>query len=530
MKPTWIAGALVLMTSTAAHAQVCEPTQISTSLQYLRRLSIDLRHRIPSGDEAMTVVAETDVPDALIDDLLASPEFTETMQLYVRDLLWGELRQGLNQGYFSIVYPNATFASPAYWNPFARSRHYRGGNGFVSCKDEPAEFDANGRPITTPGPQPNSVQEGWIDVIPYWDTSTTVRVCAFDASEVEVSSTGRDCGTNEAFNEPECGCGPNLRYCQTFDPVRGISTTQMINDAMYDQVDRLVARILTEGRPFSDLLTIDELELNGPLAHYLRYQTGTSQGALHSAADQGFTVPQIPFDQANDWQPVVTQSGYRHSGVLSTMFFLLKFQSNRSRANRFYNAFLCQYFQAPQGGLPDPSDPCNDEPNLNERCGCSYCHAALEPASAYWGRWAERGILPLTNAQYPTTDPACESAPFPPHCRDFYFTEAGHPDEAPYVGMLSAYVFADPYVNNIEDGPAALASQAVDSGQFAECTVRRLWTRFVARPPTFGETDLVQSMTGDFVSSGYDVRSLVKAIVKTPQYAEGAYCGLEEAE
>ena len=37
-----------------------------------------------------------------------------------------------------------------------------------------------------------------------------------------------------------------------------------------------------------------------------------------------------------------------------TMFDLgILNESNRGRANRFYNAFLCQPFQPPDGGIPN---------------------------------------------------------------------------------------------------------------------------------------------------------------------------------
>src|SRR5262249_21684828 len=156
-----------------------------------------------------------------------------------------------------------------------------------------------------------------------------------------------------------------------------------------------------------------------------------------------YPIPAIAFTDKDNWQKVDRLT--RHAGVLTMPAYLLKFQSNRGRANRFYNAFMCQHFEAPPGGLPAATDECNSEPDLTERCGCKYCHVAVEPAASHWGRWAEAGVAPLNEVEFPQYKPECAgpNALRNAVCRRLYFTSPATAKEEPFRGMLMSYVFAD---------------------------------------------------------------------------------------
>ena len=76
-----ILGALVAMLSVSVlcvpsvYAQVCSPKQHQTELQYLRRLSLDLRGEMPSVKELKAVVEQGHVTEAMIDNMLSSTGF-----------------------------------------------------------------------------------------------------------------------------------------------------------------------------------------------------------------------------------------------------------------------------------------------------------------------------------------------------------------------------------------------------------------------------------------------------------------------
>ena len=62
-------------------------------------------------------------------------------------------------------------------------------------------------------------------------------------------------------------------------------------------------------------------------------------------------------------------------------------------------------------------------------------------------------------------------------------------EEEPFRGMLNSYVFrTGEDIERIEQGPSRLAQESIDSGRFAGCTVRRMWTHFMRREPTLDES------------------------------------------
>jgi hypothetical protein len=264
------------------------------------------------------------------------------------------------------------------------------------------------------------------------------------------------------------------------------------------------------------------MELNGPIVHWLENQTQTSLGLIPAAPVQNYPIPDLAFAEP-DW--VQVERGRRHAGVLSMPGYLVKFQSNRGRANRFYNAFLCQHFES-SNPLPPANDPCHLEPDLTKRCGCKDCHTTLEPAAGHWGRWAEGGLLPLEEPTFPTYNPACvtgSSGRASALCGLFYFTQRDvtNPEtDQQYVGLLKPYVYASEETEqNIEAGPEKIAEEAVESGAFAACTVRHMWNRFMSRDPTVDEEEEIDALAQDFATD-YSLKRLIEQLVTRREYVE----------
>ncbi|MBI4816483.1 MAG: DUF1585 domain-containing protein [Deltaproteobacteria bacterium] len=510
-----------------AHAQVCEPNQTQDALQYLRRLSLDLRGRLPSIDELGSVVTNDQVDPGMIDAMLASAEFLEQARRYHTALLWLNLDQVLanNVAILADTAEGRGARDGIYWVRAAiRSTAYRGGQ--VKCLDEPARFDSvTGAILTTVDPvDPNLHREGWVLVRPYWAPDTEIKVCAFDA---QANATALDDRGNSVdcrlSRERGCGCGPNLDWCHSgFAP----NTTTIINQAMVEQTHRFIERVIAEDRPYTEVVTGTDVEINGPLVHYFRNLALQGGNNLFATPETNYTLPELSFADES-W--VASELGTRHSGILTLPAYLTKFQSNRGRANRFYNAFLCTHFAPPAGGLPSADDECHQEPDLTKRCGCQYCHIRLEPAASHWGRWSEAGVAPLNETEFPELRETCvvPSGRRPGQvCRRFYLTEALYPSEQPFLGKLLPYVFADEdRKQRIQEGPRKWASEAVESGAFASCAVRNLWTSFMGREAEVIDEEVVGALATEFSTGGYRFRALVKALVTRPEYVEGSRFG-----
>jgi hypothetical protein len=534
-----IAGGLLLAHLSAARAQTCEPGSPQDALQYLRRLSLDLRGRVPDYSEFQTVAMAGSIDPSMIDQMIASPDFLHQMENFHRDMFWTNITdQRLAQVAWSLRPPATTGAYPApayYIASQIRQLKYRGAQ--VACLDQPAQFSPTGNILTTTttvmdpmGNPTTALQEGWVMVSPYWAPATQVKVCAFDAqSAMNVLDPATNKMVNCSLNPSSalCGCGPNLNWCES----RADNTTLTILSSMDKQLLMFANDIVAHDRPYTDLLTAQDMYINGPIVHFLRYQYfAAGANGIIASPRQSYNIPDLTFDQVDNWVKV-TRTG-NEAGVETMPAYLLKFQSDRGRANRFYNAFFGRYYQAgtlPSNGMQEQGCD-NTNPDITKRCFCRDCHAGaegVESLAAYFGRLGEASLVPLTQDANPANDPTC-SASTRPSCVRFYITQrdiVGMTDSPlqPYLGWLRTYAFADDTRKaHIEAGPAALASYVIgNNNTFAQAIAWRLWTRFMGHAPVDADQNLIVQLAQDF-ANGYQIKALIKAIVISPQYVEAS--------
>lgn len=520
--------ALLSLTVSPAQAQVCEEQDTQSALQYLRRASLDLRGHLPTVDELNSVVTNQAIDPAIIDSMVDSDEFLTALREYHRDLLWVNVtNQRLTQNTWLLATSRRGNVRDIYYVPgFARANSYRGAQ--ISCQNKPQSELGYDAVTGLPNTETTALgeQEGYVEVQPYWAPDTTIKVCAFDAQDNLQGNNmaGRPVDCNRSVTTKNCGCGPNLQWCHG-----GNLTQGYITRSWNEQMFRFIDNIVSNDRPYTDVLTAKDMEINGPISGYFRNLWSAGQAQLLSYPVQNYDMPEIPFNEIDTWQTV--ERGVRHAGILTMPGFLVKFQSDRGRANRFYNAFLCQDFQAPEGGLPASDDDCHNEPNLSKRCGCKYCHQSLEPAAAHWGRWVEAGVAPMNEDLFPKFNPEClqPGANRNLNCRRFYLLQAQHPDEEAYEGTLLSYVFAEAQTEtNITEGPIAIAQTAIESGAFASCTVKKMWSLYMNSGRADPSAETLDSLTEDF-KTDYNLRRLVKNIVARGEYlAAGHYSNEKE--
>ncbi len=462
------------------------------------------------------------------------------------------------------------------------------------CIDQPQPAsgyytgDNDYRPI----PQSGTLSDGgtyqWVgyrDVTPYWGADAgTVKVCAYEAQETawttRVSQAGKvswlpeanpdagtvySCDSLSGATSPWCGCGPNLRYCYTGQ------TSIDVENEMDEQLLRLVDQVTVGGRPYTDVIGTTNVSVSGRLAFWKQYLSpmNNQYALIYQMNDPGETfVPagqlngqpgQLPVADYNDrnWYPVAQTPG--HAGVLTLPVYLLRFQSNRGRANRFRNAFLCNYF-VPPDQLTDAPPACSPTTNdLMNKCNCRLCHATLEPLADHWGRFSMQGLSQLTaDGGFPDFDPTCvpktdggiaSSA----RCQRFYAADNSwdllasngtSPDgqDHHYAGWFLGDLYWDVHVEaqpnsaigspqvpvlqvNANGGPALFMNDYVnDPGhEFATCVVSNLFNYLVQRPMrvTGAENDEVGlqiQLAQDLIGSNYDFQKLVMEIVALPQY------------
>jgi len=517
-----VACIVVAISGATATAQVVneellcpEPDSRLDRYEYLRALSLDLRGELPGDEEYAALDELDDVPLELIDEWLASPAFADRVVRQHRALLWLNVS---NQRLLSNAMSLASTGEGLHY----RRDLARGARGVddVPCADWPATYSAEGD-IETTRFEDGSEREGYVMVRPYWAPDTEIKVCAFDAQADLVSDEGFDCSMGEGRGSPGCGCGPALRWCGRGGRYAGAEALQ---DAIETDVEMRIRANIVNDEPYLDLFRSSRAFVNGPLVHYWRHWVG------HWNYLDPSPVP-MPMEQLPDleWSDLYTWvevqlPGY-HAGLLTSPAYLMRFQTNRSRANRFYNSFLCTPFVAPRGGIPAEAEGVRPHPDLQQRDGCDYCHATLEPAAAYWGRWPEGGFGHLSVADYPASREDClycltNSASCSVECRAHYLTSASVPEERPYVGLLEAFTYLDERAApNVDLGPTGLVMTEAVQGRFVDCTARTAFEWLMGRQPISGDEDeLIESFELGLTRSNFSYRQMVRAIVTSETY------------
>ena len=271
------------------------------------------------------------------------------------------------------------------------------------------------------------------------------------------------------------------------------------------------------------MLQGDTYLINGPLVHFYKHHLSAPNNLRTEFAPFDLSLlPDLAFSDEETWIEVPGVDG--SSGVFTMPGFLLRFMTNRSRADRVNSAFLCSEFIGPQGGLP-PDDATASNPDLTQRTGCDYCHARLEPMAAYWGRWAQNGSSYLDPDQFPAFEEFCMTCAVDDitcneTCDRFYITEGVGDAELEWLGWFDSYqVLQERYYDHVELGPHRLIQQGLEDGSLSTCAVKTVVQRLMRRPLDEDEHDhLKQSLISDICDSQYRYRELVRAVVLSDAY------------
>ena len=492
--------------------ETAEPLQ--DKYQYLRSLSLAIRGTVPTLEEYQALHDLDDVPDSWLEQWLTSADFAAQVARFHESKLWNRVDNRSPYQAFSIG-GGGPGQVPA--SGYHLSSIYRG--AAVGCRDEPAEFDANGNIIAEWNEELAAFQEGYVMVSPYWAPDTPIKVCAYNAQEALMSPTGTECGTTASLSDPFCGCGPNLRWCSNS------TVDNTVKRSLGWAVTKTIEFLITEERPYTDLFLGNVTYVNGPLVHFWRHfalrgsYLDRNETMLPLALDPA-TLPNLDYTEVDTWLPVELPPF--HAGLFSSPAYLLRFTVNRRRARQFYESFLCKPFLPPSGGLVIDEESAK-EPDLQVRPGCSYCHKTLEPAASYWGRWTARGAGFLEPVEYTAFREDCEycasygDCSF--DCKRHYVTGGFTSKEAAYIGWLKPLQFLEASNHpNLEYGPKLLFQKNIVNGTIAHCTTRNTIDWLSRRTPRPYEADWVAELAGLFAASNYDYRTLVKAIVTDPRF------------
>ncbi|HEY0134278.1 MAG TPA: hypothetical protein VGB85_09365, partial [Nannocystis sp.] len=257
-------------------------------------------------------------------------------------------------------------------------------------------------------------REGWRWTTQYWTKGEKIKMCAVEAQDREfglynknpdgtplacskVMATG-----NWWYLDPSCGCGPEGAYCQpSHIEYRTNAETRSeyrLRRALEEEPLQIIGSVVARDEDYLSILTTARSFVNGPLAFAFLHQADVLRGEgplrISPPGPEDPVWSQVPFE-SDAW--VETTRPSHHSGILTTLGYLIRFPTYRARIAQYRRKFLCsaEFDYAPQ---PDPAD---HNPDIAERSGCSNCHARLEFDGMYFGRYPDRTGLYLDPEKFP---------------------------------------------------------------------------------------------------------------------------------
>jgi len=236
---------------------------------------------------------------------------------------------------------------------------------------------------------------------------------------------------------------------------------------------QIIATVIAEDRPFSDVLTSAETRANPALADL--YDLDASSA---------------------DWAWVPYTDGRPAAGLLSTNTLWLRYTAdavnlNRTRANSVARLFLCADFLERDGDFTfavNAEDLADVERAVAEQPSCLTCHAALDPLAAFFGGFAEQSD-DLPNDQY---------LRWSQHHADWSAARV----QPSYYGVPGA---------DVADLGAVMAADP----RFAGCAAARFYEGLVGTTPTVAQRS---ALGARFQGLALDTRALVAELVSEPAY------------
>ncbi len=365
-------------------------------------------------------------------------------------------------------------------------------------------------------------KEGVVSVAPpFWEAAPgNVTMCAIEAQTSAVNPwTMESCESGRFTGDRSCGCGVGARRCESGSGAIHNARVTAVNEEPL----QLIETVLRRDEDYFNILTTRRGVVNGTLSQLYR-ETQSPTVWQSTAPTQPSLVPNVALTETNTW---VEYTRDEHAaGVLTTAAWLYRFPTQRSRVNQFWSAFLCKSFSPPAGAVvPPPEDSCNRDNNLATRCGCSYCHATIEPVGAHWGRFGERNAQYLDPSVYPKVSAKCRDCALAGNttcdneCGN-YVMQAFDGEGAQSLGLLRTYLYRtmdeEP---NIVGGPRLLVERTMQTGELEKCAIKNVWNHLLGRDMTHEEERLYMSeLVDQFAMSNHNFKHLMLRIVSTDAY------------
>lgn len=258
----------------------------------------------------------------------------------------------------------------------------------------------------------------------------------------------------------------------------------------------LVEHVVREGLPFSEVLLADYTMVNPQSARV--YGVDTSE----------FDDPQ----DAGEFRPA-SLPGIPHAGILTTLAFLNQYPNTDTNLNRHRARTTYRLFQSSDvlrlSLRPIDLATIDDEYPTMTNNACAVCHSYVDPVASAFQNWTNNGRYRAASER---------EEPWPDYIR-----EAGFNGEVVSEGELGAAL-------------QWLAPQLVDNPRFSVAVVKTIFAGLLRQTPLLEPTDpssetyyeeiigvafedaVIKDIAEVFRASNYDMRVLVRELVRSPHY------------
>ncbi len=310
----------------------------------------------------------------------------------------------------------------------------------------------------------------------------------------------RDTAALELLDEEDY---PNaFWYLDVQDEAEQNLVRTLSNRAVAQEVLELVAHVVTEDRPFTEILTADYVMVNPYSAQ--------SYGASVSFDDQ---------DDPEEWKEA--DLGLPHAGILSSHVWLNRFPTTDTNRNRHRSRMVYKFFLNTDilRLAERPIDPTNIE-DFNPtmfNAACSVCHAVVDPVAGAFQNWDIEGRYRLPEGGWYTDmrQPGFGEAVIP----------AGRRAES--LQWLAEIITAD---NRFNTSTVAIVYKGLTGADPLFEPNDPAAADYLGKLRAFEvQNDIFEQVGTAFVEGDHNIKIVFKEIIKSPLYrAKNISADLEE--
>ena len=215
-----------------------------------------------------------------------------------------------------------------------------------------------------------------VEVAPWWDLTTKVRVCPADYQPTALrTKDGSSCSgiTGGGATTFECGCGPNLINC-TPDP-------EAMQKSFLQETIGTIAHVVEHDLPLATVATTNYSFRDRNVA-YAYERDHVYQGKIAHVPD----LSSWPVE--GKWAPRDEDWPGAHAGILTNRQFLWMTDGPRDRMRLYYERFWCKVptsfgvdvdvFRKLVHGVADLRNRGARWQQLAAQPGCTECHARMD--------------------------------------------------------------------------------------------------------------------------------------------------------